>query len=75
MKAIRFVAKVSEKGVIRIPFASKFFNQEVEVIILPRPSVGGKNAKASDFLKKWAGFLIDSDTDQSKYDYLSEKYK
>ncbi|MFN8267949.1 MAG: hypothetical protein U0T31_08090 [Chitinophagales bacterium] len=34
-----------------------------------------KKASASDFVKKWAGFLKNKDTDSSKYDYLMDKYK
>ena len=30
---------------------------------------------AVEFVKKWQGFLRESDTDQSKYAYLSDKYK
>jgi len=31
--------------------------------------------KAADFVSKWAGFLKKTDTDNSKYDYLTGKYK
>lgn len=34
-----------------------------------------KESKAADFVSKWAGFLKNGDTDDSKYDYLTEKYK
>lgn len=30
---------------------------------------------ATEFVRKWQGFLGDDDTDRSKYEYLSEKYK
>ena len=29
---------------------------------------------ASDFVKKWKGFLKDGNTDKARYDYLMEKY-
>lgn len=32
-------------------------------------------SKATDFVNKWAGFLKSPDTDSTKYNYLSEKYK
>ncbi len=35
----------------------------------------GKETKATDFVNQWAGFLKKPDTDTSKYDYLSQKYK
>jgi hypothetical protein len=35
----------------------------------------GAENKAADFVSRWAGFLKNSDTDESKYDYLSQKYK
>lgn len=34
-----------------------------------------KEPKAITFANKWAGFLKNTDTDNSKYDYLAEKYK
>lgn len=30
--------------------------------------------KASDFVEKWAGFLVDVDPDQAKFEYLSDKH-
>jgi hypothetical protein len=34
-----------------------------------------KETRAKDFVNQWAGFLKVPDTDRSKYDYLSQKYK
>lgn len=33
------------------------------------------DSNATDFVNKWAGFLKNPDTDSTKYDYLTEKYK
>jgi hypothetical protein len=35
----------------------------------------GKKLDATDFVNTWAGFLKKPDTDNSKFDYLTEKYK
>lgn len=34
-----------------------------------------KESKATDFVNQWAGFLKKASTDNSKFDYLTEKYK
>lgn len=75
MKAYRFLVKVSETGMIQIPYDLSLYNSEVEIIILPKAKPQEEKMKARDFVKKWAGFLSNSDTDQSKFDYLSDKYK
>lgn len=77
MNAYRFTTKISDTGTIQLPLDPKLFNKEVEVIILPKPlSIEGKNPfKASEFVKKWAGFIKNKDTDNIKFDYLSEKYR
>lgn len=75
MRAYRFITKISDDGTIRIPNNPTLFDKEVEIIILPKPMQKKKKMKASDFIEKWAGFLVDSDTDKSKFNYLSDKYK
>lgn len=75
MKAYKFKTKVSEKGTIRVPDDTNLRDQEVEVIIISTKEENGSKMKASEFVNKWAGFLSDSDTDQSKRDYLTEKYR
>lgn len=75
MRAYRFFTKVSETGIIQIPYSPNLFNEEVEIIILPKSLKSGKKMQASEFINKWAGFLSNDDTDKSKFDYLSEKYK
>ena len=75
MRTYRFITKISDKGAIQIPDNPSLFGKEVEIIILPKPKQGKEKMKASDFIDKWAGFLLDNDTDKSKFDYLSDKYK
>jgi hypothetical protein len=48
---------------------------DVEIIIVPKTDKKKKERFGKEFVKKWAGFLNLADTDSSKYDYLSEKYK
>ncbi len=76
MKAYKFTTKISAKGMIQLPSRPELYDKEVEVIIVPKAEEDEKKTtKATDFVKKWAGFLKNNDTDKSKYDYLSEKYK
>jgi len=76
MKAYKFKTKVSGEGTIHVPNESDLRDREVEVIIISESEEAtGSNMKASDFVNKWAGFLSDSETDQSKLEYLTEKYK
>jgi len=75
MKAYRFLTKVSDSGAIQIPFELALFDQEVEVIILTKPTPAKKETRAREFVQKWAGFLSDSDTDETRFEYLSDKYR
>ncbi len=76
MKAYKFDTKISENGAIRLPLNPDLYNKEVEIIIVPKTKPEKtKIHKASDFVNKWAGFLTNSETDNSKFNYLSEKYR
>ncbi len=75
MKALRFITRISKSGNIHIPLDKSFYNKEVEIIIKERSGKNAKQLKAVDFVNKWAGFLNTENTDKSKYNYLSEKYK
>lgn len=77
MGVLKFTAKISENGTIQIPNHTSLSNQEVEIIIMPKSKKmkKSKNKEAAKFIEEWAGFLKKSDTEQSKYDYLTEKYK
>ncbi|MEX1014095.1 MAG: hypothetical protein WDZ80_02960 [Candidatus Paceibacterota bacterium] len=75
MKAFRFRTKISNSGTIQLPNIPDLFDQEVEIIILPKEKINKEPMKASAFVKKWAGFLQGIDIEKQKFDYLSEKYK
>lgn len=75
MKAYKFKTTVSDKGIIQLPDDSGLRERKVEVIIISEREEKRSTMKASDFVNKWAGFISDRDTDQSKLDYLSEKYR
>jgi len=75
MKAYKFITKISGNGTIQIPYSPSLFNKEVEIIIVPKLTKRNKELKATEFVKKWAGFLKNTDIDNSRYDYLTEKYK
>ena len=75
MKVYKFITKISGNGTIQIPYSPSLFDKEVEIIIVPKPMTKNNESKATDFVKKWAGFLTNTDTDNSKHEYLTEKYK
>lgn len=74
MKAFRFFKKVSTEGIVQLQLNAAFVNQEVEIIVMPKEKKKVKS-KASDFIKKWAGFLKDEDIKDAKYEHLMEKHK
>lgn len=75
MKELRFTTRISETGNIQVPFDNSLYDREVVVILKPRIRKLRKELSATEFINKWAGFLQTENTDKSKYDYLSEKYK
>ena len=75
MKVYRYKTKISDKGELMISLNPALFNKEVDVIILQKENKKREDFKAKDFVSKWAGFLKNNDTDKSKFDYLSGKYK
>jgi bifunctional DNA-binding transcriptional regulator/antitoxin component of YhaV-PrlF toxin-antitoxin module len=80
MQAYKFETKISEGGTISLPYAiPNLYGMEVELFIVPKevkPKII-KKASAKNFVSRWAGFLNDMnvDTENAKYEYLSEKYK
>lgn len=78
MKAYKFEVTVQENGILEIPEISQFANQEVEVFIAikPKSTVNiGKRDAVKQFISKWRGVLKDTDPDELKLDYLTDKYK
>jgi hypothetical protein len=75
MQAFRFITRISKKGVIQLPVNSHLTDRDVEIIIIPKRSKKSSKNAATDFVEKWAGFLTNSDIDDSKFQYLNEKYK
>lgn len=75
MKAYKFVTKVSESGIIQLPYNPSLFNKEVEVFIVPKPKPEKNKMMGIEFVEKWAGFLSNDDTDRAKFEYLADKYK
>lgn len=75
MHAYRYETRISKDGLIKIPLSNQLFDKEVEIIITPKQKQKTANFTSSDFVKKWSGFLSDSEIDDSKYLYLTGKYK
>ena len=75
MRIFKFNTKISSDGTIKIPYTPSLFEKEVELIIVPKTRKRLKSNSGKRFVKKWAGFLSNEDIDNSKYAYLSEKYR
>lgn len=75
MKTFRFRTRISKSGTIQLPKNSSLADKEVDVIIMSKAKRSGKTLKAREFVEKWAGFLYPLKSNDSKFDYLMEKYK
>ena len=75
MKTLRFRTRISKSGTIHLPKNSFLADKEVDVIIMPKTRRLRKTLKAREFVEKWAGFLYPIESNDSKFDYLIEKYK
>ncbi len=75
MKTLRFSTKISKSGTIHIPDNSSLIDKEVDLIITTKTRRTRGKMRAKEFVEKWAGFLYPLENNDSKYDYLMEKYK
>ena len=81
MQTYRFDTKVSENGIISLPYnMPNLYGREVELfIVVPQEEKSEKTekARAQEFVARWAGFLKDENLnlENAKYEYLSEKYR
>lgn len=72
MRAFRLFAKVSDKGMLQLQLKAELRDRDVEIIVLPRESDNAPRPKAMDFVREWAGFLSDEDTDAARLANLRE---
>lgn len=70
MQAYKFETRISKTGQIQLPLNHQFFDKEVEIIILPKQKPKASKRMAANFINKWAGFLSNTETEESKYQYL-----
>jgi len=77
MEAYKFKIKISESGIISLPFEPSLYGQNPEIIIFPKTKTERKRPySAKDFLKKWSGIIkADKDLDTDKHDYLKNKHQ
>jgi len=75
MQAYRFETRISKKGIIKLPFNKQLVDREVEIIIMPKQDLKSNKDASIDFVNKWSGFLSELNIEDSKFQYLSEKYK
>ena len=76
MQTYRFDTRISKDGVIQLPYNQQLMGREVEVIIMPKEDSKPITTTTSEFIDKWAGFLsVENSVEESKFHYLTEKYK
>jgi len=82
MQAYKFNTRISERGIISLPYKPELFNTEVEIIILSTPQKKVKEKEdeytVDDFIKEFSGCLKnlpENDSDDLKYEYLKRKYQ
>lgn len=75
MKAYRFETRVSKNGAVNLPFIPDFHNMDVEIIIILKRENYEIKTSGKEFIAKWAGFLENDNREDSKLNYLIEKYK
>jgi len=66
---------ISKNGVIQLPSNQQLSDRDVEVIILSKPDFKPNKNASADFVNKWTGFLSNNIVEDSKFQYLSKKYK
>lgn len=75
MQAYKYKTRISKTGQIKLPINNQLFDKEVEIIIIPKQETKSLDLETSDFVDKWSGFLTKTNTDDLKYQYLTNKYK
>ncbi|GHT49070.1 hypothetical protein AGMMS49982_01700 [Bacteroidia bacterium] len=79
MQAYKYDTKISEAGIISLPYEPQLFNMDVEVIIVPKAQpIQRKQTAVEHFLETWSGAfkdMTDEELDNAKYKYLKEKHK
>ena len=79
MQVYKFETTILDNGIIQLPEISEFANKQIEIFIVIKQIDNQFNNKAKQsvdqFLNKWTGFLKVSDPNESKFQYLSRKYK
>jgi len=83
MSAYKFSTRVSDSGMITLPFDSHLYNTDVEVLVMPankNKSIEKSRFSANDFISKWKGCIkgkeniSDEELDHIRHDYLKQKY-
>jgi hypothetical protein len=77
MEAIKFVTKVGKHGIIKIPELENYVDQKVNVVVALKSKEKSSRTKGNieSFIEKWAGFFSDIETNDTRYNYLMDKYK
>ena len=77
MEAYKFETTILEDGMIQVPEFKKYKNKHIEIFVIFKPQINEKKSKisADEFLEKWTGFAKGINAEDTKYNYLMEKYK
>ena len=76
MQAYKFETRISKTGKISLPIQNQLYNKEVEIFIIPKKAQAKTSSmNPMEFINKWSGFFSNQNTDDLKYQYLTEKHK
>lgn len=75
MNIFRFKTKIPKNRTIKIPRSAHITDKPVEIIVLSEQEKNTEGKAAHEFVDNWAGFLQNTNPDNLKSEYLSEKYK
>jgi len=84
IQAYTFETTVLKDGIIRLPEIAGFTDYPAEVLVVirepdrkppERQPIVARVQAVDGFLDKWTGFLKGGEPDESKWQYLTEKYQ
>jgi ABC-type multidrug transport system ATPase subunit len=73
LKSVINTVKKSSVGIKAKEVSREWIHTPTEIIILTEENQLNNKISVKEFMETWAGFMKNPDTDDMKYEYLSEK--
>ncbi len=74
METIKFDAKISSTGTIKIPKYKQLLNKVVSVTIVPKIKEKDRKKSAEEFINKFTGYLQSNNIDEEKMNRIKNKH-